>query len=269
MRYVPLADLAAQMFSGASGAILRKRLFRGHMKLVRMSADCRQLYVRANGPRRWSPVKDWLTTRVGTKCWYTEAELIGAPLSIDHFRPVCDYWWLAFAAANYRVACAFANSPKHNELYGRAGGKQDNFPLVEPAQRATGWKKLRAERPILLDPCVERDCNLLAFQTDGRPVLNPAYALDPIAARRVDESKILLNLDHPDFNSKREQLCNEIADDVQTYEDLPAAAASRQIIVARLEGRLAAQAPFSSAARYYIRLHRDHDWVEALLNRVA
>jgi hypothetical protein len=40
------------------------------------------------------------------------------------------------------------------------------------------------------------------------------------------------------------------------------------MIEARLEGRLAATAPFSSAARYYLRLYRHHDWVEAILAKV-
>jgi hypothetical protein len=238
------------------------------VKLAAMPPADRQGYIRRNGPRKWSPIKNWLTGKLGKKCWYTEAELVGAPLAIDHFRPVCDYWWLAFDASNYRVACAFANSPEHNPLHGCAGGKGNAFPLLGTGPRAKGRNKLRCERPVILDPCDKADCDLVAFQADGRPVLNPAHAADPIALRRVEESKILLNLDHPDFNSKREQLCNDIADDVDAYGALPAGSPARATIEARLEGRLAASAPFSSAARYYLRLHRHHDWVEAILARV-
>jgi hypothetical protein len=225
----------------------------------------RQGYIRRNGPGKWSPIKNWLTDKLGKKCWYTEAELVGAPLAIDHFRPVCDYWWLAFDATNYRVACAFANSPEHNKLHGCAGGKGDEFPLLGRGLRATGRSKLRCEKPVILDPCNKADCDLVAFHADGRPVLNPAHAADPIALRRVEESKILLNLDHADFNSKREQLCKEIADDVHAYGELSDGATARTTIEARLKRKLAGDAPFSSAARYYLRLHRHHDWVEALL----
>jgi hypothetical protein len=235
------------------------------MKLVKMSPGDRQAYIRRIGPRKWSPIKNWLTTKLGKKCWYTEAELVGAPLAVDHFRPVCNYWWLAFAADNYRVSCVYANSPQHNPLHGCAGGKGDKFPLLGLGPRATGRNKLKVEKPLILDPCNESDCDLVAFQADGRPVLNPAHSADPIALRRVEESKILLNLDHPEFNSKREQLCNDIADDVHAYEELPPTAAGRTTISARLKGRLAAHAPFSSAARYYLRLHRHLEWVEALL----
>jgi hypothetical protein len=268
MRHIPLAELTSQMFSEVDGDKIRRRLFRGHMKLVTMPPGDRQGYIRRNGPRKWSAIKNWLTATLGKKCWYTEAEIVGAPLAVDHFRPVCDYWWLAFAAENYRVACPFANSPQHNKAHGCAGGKGDQFPLLGPGHRATGSNKLRLESPLILDPCNKRDCDLVAFQADGRPVLNPAHAADPIALRRVEESKVLLNLDHPDFNSKREQLCNQIADDVKTYEALPAAAAVRTTIADRLAGRLSAQAPFSSAARYYLRLHRHLDWVEVLLAEV-
>lgn len=268
MRYIPLVKLASQMLSGADGLEIKARLFRSHMKLVKMPPSERQRYIRGSGPSKWSPIKNWLTTKLGKKCWYTEAELVGAQLAVDHFRPVCDYWWLAFAADNYRVSCAFANSPQHNPLHGCAGGKGDNFPLLGLGLRATGRNKLRAEKPLILDPCNERDCDLVAFQADGRPVLNPAHSADPIALRRVEESKILLNLDHPEFNSKREQLCNEIANDVQMHEELPRGAAGRTIITTRLEGRLSAQAPFSSAARYYLRLHRHLDWIETLLAKV-
>lgn len=267
MRYIPLGELTAQLFSEPEGVKSRARLFRSHLKLVAMLSADRQGYIRRNGPRKWSPIKNWLTSRLGKKCWYTEVELVGAPLAIDHFRPVCDYWWLTFDARNYRIACAFANSPEHNLLHGCAGGKGDAFPMLGTGLRAKGRNKLRYEKPVILDPCDKADCDLVAFQADGRPVLNPAHAADPIALRRVEESKILLNLDHPDFNSKREQLCHEISDDVQAYEELPEDAAARTTIAARLERILAANAPFSSAARYYLRLHRHLDWVEALLAR--
>ena len=85
---------------------------------------------------------------------------------------------------------------------------------------------------------------------------------------RVNESKLLLNLDHADFNSKREQLCHEIADDVRTHEDLPVNSAERATIRNRLAARLSAKAPFSTAARFYLKLHRHLDWVENILNQV-
>jgi hypothetical protein len=102
----------------------------------------------------------------------------------------------------------------------------------------------------------------------GRPILNPVYAADPIAKERVEKSKILLNIDHPDFNSKRERLCRDIAEDVEMHEALREDSESRVDIRARMERRLAANAPFSTAARYYLQFHRNLSWVEELLKQL-
>jgi len=203
---------------------------------------------------------------LGKKCWYTEVEIIGAPLAIDHYRPVCHYWWLAFDAENYRVSCSWANSPEPNAQHGRIGGKGDSFPLLPPAQRATQKGQLLTERAVILDPCNQADCDLLSFQADGRPILNPLFATDAIARQRVDDSTLILNLDHPDFNAARERLCNDIADDVRACEALGETADARAPILDRIRRRLTSKAPFSTAARYYLQLHRHLGWVEDLLN---
>lgn len=268
MRHVPLSDLLRQMLADPAGIKNNAQRVSSLAKVSKMLPGLRQGYIRRNGPRKWSPVKVWLTKHLGKKCWYTEAELVGAPLTIDHYRPVSKYWWLAFAAENYRVACAFANSPEHNALHGFSGGKGNAFPLLAPARQATCRSKGTRERPVILDPCNRSDCELIAFQADGRPVISPLRASDPIARRRVDESKILLNLDHPDFNAKREQLCINIADDVKIYEELPDGSTARSIVTARLARKLGSRAPFSSAARYYLQFHRHHGWVEDLLAKV-
>jgi len=265
MRHVPLHTVIEEVFSDVDGAKTRQRLTRAHKKVTNMEDIVRHQHIRRNGPSKWSPIKDQLTAKLGNKCWYTEVELVGAHLTIDHYRPVCDYWWLAYDPENYRVACPYANSPEHNKEHGCAGGKGEQFPLFAPAQRAKSKEELGIEAPVILDPCNEEDCDLLAFQADGRPVLNPEKTDVPNAKERVETSKILLNLDHPDFNSKREQLCRLIAEDVRTYEELPETSESRIAIRNRLAGRLMASAPFSTAARFYLRLHRDFDWVEELL----
>jgi len=266
MRHIPLKDFIFRIFAGTGGAKHKKRLFRAHKKLAQMAPAERQTYIEKNGTPKWSPIKKELTAITGNKCWYTEAKVDGAPLTIDHYRPSCAYWWLAFDVLNYRVSCPFANSPEHNAEHGCAGGKGTTFPLLTPGIRATGKNRIRIENPVILDPCKEGDCDLIAFQVDGRPILNPVYATDPIASYRVDESKLLLNLDHPDFNTKREQLCRNIADDVIIYEDSAEGSTSRTIIRTRMEQKLSVSAEFSTAARYYLKLHRHLDWVETLLN---
>jgi hypothetical protein len=157
---------------------------------------------------------------------------------------------------------------KHNEEHGCAGGKGDNFPVIPPSVRGIDDESIKLERPLILDPCRKENCDLLAFQADGRPILHPLYADDPIAKERVETSKILLNLDHPDFNSKRERLYHDIADDVNTYEALPEGSEPRAVVRNRMERRLSANAPFSTAAHYYLQVHRNLGWVEELLKQV-
>lgn len=268
MRHIPLNTLLAQFLADTAGKKATASLGKAYKKIARKrTAKARKRYIDANGSGKWKPVKDWLTTQLGDKCWYTEVELVGGPLVIDHYRPVCDYWWLAFDSDNYRVSCPWANSPEHNALYGCAGGKGECFPLLHPGVRATRKKDVPNERPVILDPCNSQDCALLAFQPDGRPVLHPNYAGNADASYRVEQSKLLLNLDHPDFNSKREQLCRDMADDVRTHEALPPDSPERVTVRSRIERRLAPKAPFSTAARFYLRQHRHLDWVEIILNQ--
>ena len=268
MRHIDLHSLLKQIFSGEPGRTLKERLQKAHKKLAGMPGAQRKAHARRNGSNKWKPVKDQARAILGQKCWYTEAELLGAPLVIDHFRPVGDYWWLTYDPENYRVACPWANSAEPNALHNQVGGKGDKFPLLAPAVRAKGKNKLWIEKPVILDPCNAADCELLAFDALGRPVLNPAYAGDAVATQRVEASKILLNLDHGDFNTKREQLCNAIANDVQRHEDLMPHSNQRGVIRAELAARIAPNAPFSAAARFYLRYHRHLDWVEEILLQV-
>lgn len=267
MRHIDSNILLHLVFSTDAGKEVKARLWRAHKKSAGMAVADRKKHADRNGPNKWTPVKNLVTNQLGLKCWYTEVELIGAPLVIDHFRPVIHYWWLAYDAENYRIACPWANSHYNNPLYGCTGGKGEKFPLLPPGVRAKGKNKLYTERPVILDPCNARDCELLAFQADGRPVLSPVFAGDAVAHHRVEQSKILLNLDHPDFNSKREQICFATEVDVKTHEALPAGSPEQTTIKNRIFARLAPTAPFSTAARFYLQLHRHLDWVETILNQ--
>jgi hypothetical protein len=266
MRHISLAAALPQIFADEAGKKALQRLRRAHLRLVGLTPANRITYTGTYGSDKWKPVKDMLICSLGSKCWYTEVELTGAPLAVDHYRPISVYWWLTFDPDNFRIACAWANSPRHNSLYGRAGGKGSTFPLLPPELIAKGKARLRVERPILLDPCNVDDCALLAFQADGRPILNPNYSGNMTASQRVEQSKIVLNLDHPDFNSKREQLCQQIIADVRAHEALRHDPTLQAQIRAGIQRKLAASAPFSTAARFYLQFHRHLDWVQGILD---
>lgn len=283
MRHIDLGNLLQTIFATPEGKKDKKRLDKAHKIVITKPGKTRPAYIDSNGVRqnlikgradyiedngasKWTPLKDRFTALLGNKCWYTEAELVGAPLTIDHYRPRCDYWFLAFKAENYRVACPFANSPKDNPLYGCSGGKGDSFPLLDERNKAHGAKRIIHERPIILDPCNEEDCKLIAFQPDGRPVIHPEFASDSNAIRRLEKSKLLLNLDHPDFNSKREQLHDEIKAAVEDHEAFPQGSDRRNEKRSWLREKLSPTAPFSVAARHYLSAHRHLHWVEDILN---
>lgn len=269
MRHIDLATKLPEIFADVDGAALKERLVRAKRKLGRGGLVDPIKYTRKNGPNKWSPIKDKLTQTLGNKCWYTEVEVTGMPLHVDHFRPIFHYLWLAYEPENYRVSCHFANSSTFNPTQGCVGGKCEEFPLLQPRLRANDSAGLVNELPVILDPCIASDCKLVAFRSDGLPIVNPAFEHDQVSVSRVEQSKILLNLDHPDFNSKREQLCNNITADVNAFEELPLNSPSREVIRSRLKQRLSSKAPFSSAARYYLCLHREFDWVDSLLQEPA
>jgi hypothetical protein len=266
LRHIDSKTLLGKVFATPEGQEKQARLIRAQNKAITIPASIRGQYIRKNGPNKWKPIKDLITPIVGNKCWYTETEIIGSPLVVDHFRPICDYWWLSYNPFNYRVACHWSNSSQTNSLYDCVGGKGDNFPLLAPGIRALNEDDLGNERPVILDPCNEIDCRSLAFQADGRPVLNPLFKDDEIMTQRVEQSKILLNLDHPDFNSKRAQLCSEISQSVATHEELPEISVNRNEIKIKLTRCISPDAPYSSAARYYLMLHRHLVWVQNILD---
>ncbi len=283
MRHVAIDDLLQSIFATSEGKKDKKRLEKAHQTVTKRPVNNRAAHIDANGVQKklvkgrsayiddngatkWTPLKNQFTAILGNKCWYTEAELVGASLTIDHYRPKCDYWFLAFKADNYRVACPFANSPKHNEEHGCAGGKRDRFPLLDPSKKATGIQSIKHEQPVILDPCNEDDCKLIAFQSDGRPVLHPDYMNDPIAVNRVNQSKLLLNLDHPHFNTKREQLCRDIDRDVKSYLNSAHDPTHQKDISDSLASKITKTAPFSTAARQYLCAYRNHEWIADLLS---
>lgn len=266
MRYVPIQSLLQTIFADPEGTEDKRRLDRAHKTAAPKPPENRKKYIDNNGTTKWTPIKNRFTAMLGNKCWYTEAELVGASLTIDHYRPKCDYWFLAFSPDNYRVACPYANSPIHNEEHGCGGGKGDKFPLHDETKKAKRPRTTKYEKPIILDPCNEDDCKLIAFLPDGRPVLHPNFAQDPIAKLRVEKSKILLNLDHPNFNSQREQLRRAIDRDVKSHEISVGDPDHQEDIRNSLVQRISQTAPFSIAARQYLSAYRHLAWVPELLD---
>lgn len=267
MRHVPLHALLKDIFATTEGKKIQRALFRAQSKVDGKDEEEGLTYIQRNGSEKWSPLKQAFIDRLGKKCWYTEVVPPGSDLEIDHYRPKRHYRWLAFDPENFRVSCAYANSPHFNEEHQCNGGKGEEFPLDCAQVRATSKAEFDKENPILLDPCEPEDCALVAFQSDGRPVIHPDFAKDPNACHRMDLSKILLNLDHPEFNKLREKLYHTIDKAVRRHDEFSPDSPSREEIEQELEMMLAPEAEFSTAARAFLRGHRDKAWVERVLEK--
>lgn len=229
-----------------------------------------------NGVAQWTPAKPYLEAASNRKCWYTESRNPGCLNDVEHFRPKARvpkvgaiehwYWFLAFNPINYRLSSHFSNRLNSNPVLGAAGGKGNKFPLMPGSPRATNVAALTNEHPVILDPCNETDTELLEFQADGRPVVSQRHAGDTDAVTRVEQSKLLLNLDFPTFNEDRESLYNQIRllvergdryirDGIDALGD----------VQDDLRMLMREDAEYSKAAECYIRCFRDRDWVEELV----
>lgn len=268
MRHINIQDVISDLPAGATFALRKK-----HDKVANGNEQVK-LDTIESGNKTWSKAKATLARASNRKCWYTESKNPGCENDVDHFRPkgrIEDgagnveywYWFLAFDPENYRLSCQFANRPISNPLLNATGGKHHYFPLLNNQAHALNKIGTIAENPVLLDPCVEADCNLLQFQPDGRPVVANAHRSNLTAAFRVEQSKLLLNLDFPTFNEDRESLYNRIRLHVERG-DRYGTGPARADIQDDLRKLMHQDSAYSKAAECYIRCFRDRDWVEEL-----
>ncbi len=126
------------------------------------------------------------------------------------------------------------------------------------------------EQPTLLDPTAPADPPILTFDTDGRVALSPLYAGDADAAKRVEDSRIYLHLDWPQFVSDRRDLYATIFLKVSEGDKADRAlgrgeASARdwlRSVSLDLIHFAKDHAPYSRAAAAYILRFRDREWVK-------
>ena len=268
MRYINIQSALHSLPAGATAALTKK-----HQRITNGN-DAIKINTIDSGSSTWTQAKATLERASNRKCWYTESKNAGCVNDVDHFRPKgrianatgsVDYWYwfLAFDPENYRLSCQFANRPNDNPLLGATGGKHHFFPLLNSQAHATNKAGITSENPVLLDPCNQADCDLLQFQPDGRPVVAQAFRTNATACLRVEESKLLLNLDYPTFNEDREQIYNRVKTLVDRGDGYGPGQA-RSDVQDDLRILMHQDSAYSKAAECYIRCFRDRDWVEEL-----
>jgi hypothetical protein len=242
------------------------------------NAAVRKALVAANRDK-WVAFRPHLQQIFGDKCWYTEARNPGTDDDIDHYRPksrIADrrghggYWWEALNWRNFRLSCHRANRLRRNPDTDETHGKGDRFPLLVEEDRWMAPGEACQERPTLLDPTDPADPPILTFDTDGRVALSPLHADDANAAKRVEDSRIYLHLDWPQFVTDRRDLYAAILLKVTDGDNadlgLSRGEASARDTLKSVSRDLIRftkdNAPYSRAASAYILRFRDRDWVK-------
>lgn len=181
--------------------------------------------------RIWRMLNKQLARISFEKCWYCQSKDIRSPKPVDHFRPKSavkeepghpGYWWLAFSWENFRYSCTYCNSAHENERKG--GGKQDHFPVLEPASRQFKPGQAVNEVPVLLDPCKLGDSKLITYDTKrARVIPNSTQCSQPQIIEGLKRAQISIDIydfNHEPLRRKRETIfdaINQIIIDINEY----------------------------------------------------
>lgn len=229
----------------------------------------------------WRELKQSLFDLSHGKCWYCEAKEDRSDYSVDHFRPKkrvrhddgteCDgYWWLAFDWRNFRLACDFCNSP-HTREDGETLGKSDFFPILNEDCRAhCPDDNLEDEMPLLLDPVVPGDPELLWFMEDGKPY--PAAREGTFPCERARKTIELLNLDDERVVEARKAVwvdCQRLiqrGDEAYGHYRQGSSAGMQKFrqVCQEIREIVSPEARYSATARAYLR-SSTIEWVRALV----
>lgn len=250
--------------------------------------DERRAALKARSPV-WSELKPFLEELSNKKCWYCEAIQERSDKNVDHFRPKnrveedgCvghpGYWWLAFDWRNFRYSCTYCNSVRKGDD-GEKGGKGARFPLRDEAKRChSETAPILDEQPVLLDPTVAGDPELLWFDEDGRA--QPRHGESaPWPHQRASVSITIYHLNHEDIRQARLAICMECkrlvqqADDGwQAYKDgSPVGEERFRQAIERIAERLDARSEYSATARSTLMGLRSEKrpWLDATIAAAA
>ena len=137
-------------------------------------------------------VKKALEKLFHNKCAYCEGQSTSqGPWDVEHYRPKGrvkensnhpGYYWLAYTWDNLLPSCTFCNQRRIDQatwddpVTGPAAGKLDQYPLLDEQDRAMDPDAdLDKEKPLLLNPCVDQDCETF-FRYDIQGHILPAEA---------------------------------------------------------------------------------------------
>lgn len=219
----------------------------------------------------WGRLKSWLSNLSGEKCWYCEAKSPRSPFDVDHFRPKLGvtidgqplsggfgYYWIAYEWWNFRLSCQRCNRPEKIDPVTRRG-KWNEFPIQSEGTRCTPIVlTIDQEAPRFLDPCVQADCDLLAYGIDGE--VKPSSAPGTWEYERANYTIQQLGLNDWNVPEDRKKDWQGLSLLVRAVGNAPSAE-----VEAHVGQFLEEKQEYSRFFRSAIGTYRDRPWIEALL----
>ncbi|MFP5388706.1 MAG: hypothetical protein ACLGG5_05325 [Thermoleophilia bacterium] len=186
--------------------------------------DARKI-LESNG--HWRELNQVLREASNQKCWYSETRPITSRMDVDHFRPKGTvresngstrpgYPFMAYDFRNYRLSAQLMNQRTRNGEESR--GKHDQFPLLAGSSAATDLSGVAGEKPLLLDPTVPGDPDLLTFDEGGKPRAAVKAAEDPVGHERAERTIDVLWLDGVLLTDNRKVAWREVHEAVVRAE---------------------------------------------------
>jgi hypothetical protein len=241
-------------------------------QLETLPADQRATFIKRNASI-WRAFKAYLSQMSYGKCWYSECPEVQSFLDVDHYRPKleakrseneCDpgYDWLAFSWENLRLAAQRSNRRSTNEETQSTEGKGSWFPLLDGSPRASWAHRCECdELPVLLDPTLRRDVDLIDVNAAGRMV--PSMTCIGSGLARVERSIELYGLNLPKLTDARKRVMRNLIDlhttlmdNIAAGIDYPLAADALPIsrLVSQIRRLTLPCSPYSKAARAQLQL---------------
>lgn len=186
-------------FINTSGYNPKKWKAESQKKLKAMIAltkiDDKKAFLVTRGNDTWIQHKSSFERLSHYKCWFSEAYASVSDFEVEHFRPkkrvhlikskddyqekrtTTDdngYWWLSYELENFRLAAR-----KPNQIKGNYFPLHSNSLIAKELDNS--WRK---EVPILIDPCVKTDVNLITYDgVEPKPANPNDTTLEYIRAR--------------------------------------------------------------------------------------
>jgi hypothetical protein len=184
-------------------------------------------FIEKNG-HIWRSFGRYLQKMSYGKCWYSESHDPQSFFDVDHFRPKKKalrddgtagdgYPWLAFSWENFRLSAGRCNRQNKDEETDETVGKGAWFPLLPGSPVAT-WENrcIETERPVLLDPTVRTDVDLLGVNPESGRMEPSMLCVGSLKRARVDRSIELFGLNLPRVTDARRAVMRRIESDYRS-----------------------------------------------------